>query len=498
MDILTSVSLVTRLTRGAFVALVLILWFGRMWNYERQAVQTSPTLRTDGRKDTVVWLTPWVLPAMIPLLWLVLAAIFGPAYSSAVLLELSLQLVVLLTFYFGLLLALLPLLRRWISARACATLWLLPVFVCFYLNTWTWSKTFLPPLAVLRVPPGLAPLLLGVWLAGALAVVLWHTVSHLRFRKALLAHARPVEDQQVLALWHAELRLISRTKPIPLLVSPRLSSPLTIGLWDRALRTVLPQRDYTQEQYRLIFRHELRHVQRRDVDTKCFYIFCKALCWFNPLVWIALNKAAADLELSCDEMVVYGAAEDTRREYAALLLDCAGDDRGLSTCLSASASSLRRRLRGVLKPGARFSGALVLGIAVLALTLCTGLVTVSGSYGSLGELVLEPQGQVRLDSATVRIGLGRIDRGSLNTQTRAALLDYLSDLPVTRLTTGRELYGATASLTLGFNHKALRLEVQDQLCILYIQGTNDLTATIWQIDQPVDWAYVLEVLTEDL
>ena len=185
----------------------------------------------------------------------------------------------------------------------------------------------------------------------------------------------------------------------------------------------------------------------------------KALCWFNPLVWIALNRAAADLELSCDEMVVYGAAEDTRKEYAALLLDCAGDDRGLSTCLSASASSLRRRLRGVLKPGARFSGALVLGVAVLALALCTGLVTVSGSYGSLGALVLEPQGQVRLDYATVRIGPGHVDQGSLNTQTEAALLGYLSDLPVTRLTTGRELYGATPSLTLGFNDKALRLEV---------------------------------------
>ena len=485
-----------RLFVAALLAFGVAYAFRREWKYEQQVALTGSTSRRGGGRYTVVWLNPWVLPLMVAALWLISLPFSGLAVSTALVAEFSLQLVVALTFYFAALLLLLPLLRQKISARACATLWLLPIFL--YYNLAVWQRTYLPPPVVLRLPAGLAPLLAGLWAAGFCAVVLWHVFSHFRFRRAILKDARPVEDPDTVELWWAEQRQALLKRHIKLVTSPHVASPLTIGLTLGSMRTVLPERAYTPDQYRLIFRHELRHVQRRDVDTKCFYIFCKALCWFNPLVWIALNRAAADLELSCDEMVVYGAAEDTRKEYAALLLDCAGDDRGLSTCLSASASSLRRRLRGVLKPGARFSGALVLGVAVLALALCTGLVTVSGSYGSLGELVLEPQGQVRLDSATVRIGPGRIDQGSLNTQTRAALLDYLSDLPVTRLTTGRELYGATASLTLGFNDKALRLEVQDQLCILYIQGANDLTATIWQIDQPVDWAYVLEVLTEDL
>ena len=90
--------------------------------------------------------------------------------GAAVLTEFSLQLMVLLTFYFGALMLLLPLLRRKISARACATLWLLPVFL--YYNLTVWRMSYLPPLVVLRVPSGVVPMLLGLWAAGFVAVVL--------------------------------------------------------------------------------------------------------------------------------------------------------------------------------------------------------------------------------------------------------------------------------------------------------------------------------------
>ena len=45
---------------------------------------------------------------------------------------------------------------------------------------------------------------------------------------------------------------------------------------------VVPERDYTQEELRLVLRHELVHISREDSAAKFFLAFCTAMCWFNP------------------------------------------------------------------------------------------------------------------------------------------------------------------------------------------------------------------------
>ena len=74
----------------------------------------------------------------------------------------------------------------------------------------------------------------------------------------------------------------------------------------------------------------------------------QALGWFHPLVWLAVKKAEEDLELSCDEIVLKDADLSTRKKYAELLLSIAGDGRGYTTCLSASAKTLSYRLKATV------------------------------------------------------------------------------------------------------------------------------------------------------
>ena len=480
-----------RLFVAALLAGGIAYAFHREWSYEQQVALTGCTVRSGRKRDTVIWLSPWVLPLMVVVFWLVMLVFAGAAVGFAALVEISLQLMVLLTFYFGALLLLLPLLRRKISARACATLWLLPVFL--YYNLAFWQRTYLPPLVVLRVPSGVVPSLLGLWAAGFVAVVLWHMFSHFRFRRALLRDARPLDEPAVINLWWEEQRQVLLKRHIPLLISPATTSPLTIGLFHSTMCLVLPERAYTLDQYRLIFRHELRHVQRRDVDTKCFYILCKALCWFNPLMWLAARRAAADLELSCDEMVVYGADDQTRREYASLLLESAGDDRGLSTCLSAAASSLRHRLKGVVNSGKRSSGTLLLAGAMIILTLCSGLVGVSGSYGTLGEVALAPTHTVDSASMYGEHLHGYLQNPSLRQSQK--LLDYLSALPVTKLATGQEVRGSGGrELSVFLSEGSLYLHLTDGLCSLQPLGVRGAYPVLYRVDGPVDWEYLGSLL----
>ena len=485
-----------------FIALVLgigvALSFWLEWKYERQVAVTGCTVRVSTKRNTVIFVAPWALPIMMAIYWLIYAPFFGPALATDSLVEFSLQLLVVLSLYFVLLLLLLPLLRRTISARACATLWLLPAFL--YYDILLWQLSFVPPLVVLSIPNGLGPVLLGIWLAGAGAVVLWYLVSHLRFRRRLLKNARPVEDTDVINLWWDEHRLALVKQRIRLVTSPAVSSPLTIGLFNRTMCTVLPERNYTLDQYQLIFRHELRHVQRWDISAKCFYLFCKALCWFNPLMWAAIRKASADLELSCDEMVVYDAEDHTRREYASLLLETAGDERGFTTCLSTSASSLRRRLKGIMVPRERSSGTLVLGLMMAALVLCSGLIWVSTANGTAGELLFPNQGEVIFQSVNVYVGSDSVNVREPSPAMNRALLAELSDLPVTKLAVGPNIPGSVKprlSAFLSDREHLQYLRLTDGLCSLTILDGIDEVSTLYRVDGPVDWEGLYALAEEE-
>ena len=297
----------------------------------------------------------------------------------------SAGLAALLSVYDLLLLCLLPWLRKHISARACATLWLLPSLLYFAAHYLDQAVPQMPRL-VFYIPPAVWRVAGILWAVGFTAVLARYFLQHRRFLRELRADERMPEEQTRL-IWFELLREegFSEDKTIPLRISPRVATPLVVGVSFKGLRAYLPERGYTEEDLRLIFRHELCHITRGDGETKLFWCFCRALCWFNPLIWIAADKALDDLELACDEAVLAGADEPVRRRYAALLLDTAGDARGFSTCLSSGAQTLRHRLKSVVAPGNLRRGTAVLVLAMVVLCLCQGQIAFATKRGRLGD-----------------------------------------------------------------------------------------------------------------
>lgn len=218
--------------------------------------------------------------------------------------------------------------------------------------------------------------LLGVWFAGFLLIMAWKTAEHLLFRRRVLRNAEKLK----VPLWDEVFGQVcpNRNRP-PLYRSREAATPLTIGLLAGARVVVLPVRDYTDEELRLVLTHEAVHIARFDAVSKLGLVSMAAFCWFDPLVWLAMRRSADDIELSCDESVTLGADEAERRRYADLILSSAGDERGFTTCLSARASSLRYRLRQIMKPAAKRSGALLIGFAAFFLIL--GCVHIAFAYG---------------------------------------------------------------------------------------------------------------------
>ena len=138
------------------------------------------------------------LPTMLVMYLAISLAIGGREMAVQYLLGLLLRVFLLIGVYYVLLLAVMPLLRRHISARVCAVLWLLPGYLYFLAQVSSVQRA--DPggerMLVLHASGTLVTVLLAVWAAGAIGVFAWKIISHLRFRRRVLKDAVPVTDEE--------------------------------------------------------------------------------------------------------------------------------------------------------------------------------------------------------------------------------------------------------------------------------------------------------------
>jgi TonB family protein len=126
-------------------------------------------------------------------------------------------------------------------------------------------------------------------------------------------------------------RLLQQARPIPAsdndvptglcYQSEQLTGPHISGFLQP--KVLLP-RDFPQrfspQQQQLILRHELAHWQRGDLHWNYLALTLVALCWFNPLIWLAYRRYRQDQELACDALVLQDASAQDRIAYSYALV----------------------------------------------------------------------------------------------------------------------------------------------------------------------------------
>ena len=400
--------IIIRMFWALFLAGFVAYAFHRTWKWEHGSPMPESIFGGDKprTKETAVWLDPSFLPLLLLIILIMFGAMDGMDGVERFL-SLSLDVMIVISVYFLLLIFLLPVFRRYFSARACATMWILPVFMFWQAHILLQNAP--APSLVIYIPPHILEIMFLVWVIGFIAVFAGKFISHFLFRYRVMSASIPVRDPEVLELFDRELKRLEYYHPVRLVISSAVSAPLSMGSRKRTRVTVLPNREFTHQELQFIFRHEIHHLQRGDVNNKVFFAFCLALCWFNPLIWIAIRKASDDLELSCDEIVLEDMNEQQRRQYAELLLDTAGHSRGFTTCLSAAAETMRYRLKNVVTVRKRWPGTLMLSVAMFLCVMSYGTIAVSNDRGTVAELITEyrtaadirsvyyqPEGETRL------------------------------------------------------------------------------------------------------
>ena len=308
-------------------------------------------------------------------------------------------------------------------------------------------------------------------------------------RDRILKDAEPVTDPDVLSVWKQELERARFKKPkFKLACSPNTATPLSIGLFQRRIRVVLPDRSYSREELSLIFRHEIVHIGRQDSWSKFFLMFCTAMCWFNPLMWMAMRRSADDWELSCDETVLVGCDESARKQYAGLLLHTAGDERGFTTCLSATASALRYRLRNVVKPAKKRSGALLVGLVFFVLCMSCGYTALAYDGSTGAEVIYQSRDPEEYSVRHMELADDPYDTTWLCPDPEA-FHAYMASLELYRLTGNYSFQGSEREFTFLYDAPEGTLAVvlcDETLKVVPLYG-KALTAQWYYIPGGTDW-----------
>lgn len=158
------------------------------------------------------------------------------------------------------------------------------------------------------------------WLAGFLLALLTLTIRSLRHSRRMSPVGRILSEDERELLETRCPRFDKRLATSIQIVSSD-HGPAVAGL----LRPILLLPDnffkrYSTAQQVLVLAHELQHIRRRDLLWLYLARIYRYLFWFNPLVYLAERYLQLDQELSCDEKVLMGQCDKTRRLYGETML----------------------------------------------------------------------------------------------------------------------------------------------------------------------------------
>lgn len=473
----------------------LVFGFASAWVvFSRNNTEMGDKCASGERQRYLPYISGGLLASFLLATGILAAFFYGAASAAQLTLAICFGIFLHISAYYILLLLILPILRKYISARACAMLWVVPNYL--YITS-AGYMTLPEPKLVIHAPGNAAWVLFYVWLSGFVGVLLWKTIEHLMFRHSVLQESCAVSDPDTIAVRDKVIAEARIKKPhFQLIRSSHVKTPLSVGLFQRTIKVILPQQDYSPEELDLILRHEIIHIARQDSWSKFFLVFCTAMCWFNPLMWMAMKKSAEDIELCCDETVLLDANAQTRKQYASLLLDAAGDERGFTTCLSASAKAMRYRLKGITKPARRRSGAIIVGLVFFLLCMTSGYVALAYSDQRGAELIYKNRdyNEYRCLRYSSLAG-NKFDR-DYEIIDKDAFHTYLSSLTLSELTGNYSFHssGTKSECIMEAPEGTLVVILYDNaIQITTLHGKNPKTK-YYYIRDGIDWEYINSII----
>lgn len=213
-------------------------------------------------------------------------------------------------------------------------------------------------------------LLGSLWLAGFVLSIVRFAVRQHRL-SVLMRGNVTVEQPRYLAVFE-ECRRQAGLGAVVLCQNDQLSSPITAGFFRQ--QVILPFAAYTDAELRMIYEHELTHIQHRDLFWRLFALATSWVHWFNPVIYLQQGELDCLQEMVCDLSIAVKNEYYTKKEYAAFLVKLTEPEtvNACTTALIKNKSQTVRRIHKMAKTKElRKPKKFVAGISCAALAVLT-------------------------------------------------------------------------------------------------------------------------------
>lgn len=189
-----------------------------------------------------------------------------------------------------------------------------------------------------------------IWMFGAAVYLLYQLAAYGIFRKKCIASMKQIENTEMLAMLSEVCENLHIKKRIPMYQCDMLRAPMVLGFKKQLL--LIPDENYTYEDFRYILSHECIHIIKRDIWLKLLLTFVTGLYWFNPFIHWLKSLAFHDIEIVCDSHVVKGKNEEERERYSRAILEVLNRKEkkniAYSTDFYSGKNSVKERISNIL------------------------------------------------------------------------------------------------------------------------------------------------------
>lgn len=180
-------------------------------------------------------------------------------------------------------------------------------------------------------------------------------------RRELSLYSFEIKNKHINKIYNKVADELNIKKRLSLRVSDCISTPVNVGVIYSNI--VIPNINYSDEEFELIFKHEFIHGKRHDFFIKTFTQLVVSFNWFNPLFYIMKKDILAFCELSCDETVMKLSSKKDVKTYGYMLIKTSGDmyerDDSLFSTLNSS-SSVKNRIHSLKDTSKKIEGSIFL------------------------------------------------------------------------------------------------------------------------------------------
>lgn len=232
-------------------------------------------------------------------------------------------------------------------------------------------------------------LLFAVWLLGFMFSAVRYIIRQQQFQGHVKRMSKPGDD--TINAVAEEIARETGITELRVVVLPTAQSPMMTGF--NAPMIILPKDDYSDDELKLILKHELTHFKRHDLIFKFFVLACKAIHWFNPFMSYISNKIDEVCELACDETVIADEEKEGRKLYCQSILSAVmitSQEKTFKPAVSSDFGNphhdLQHRLRMIINAGKKKRLGIVCVMVVLLIALSSVIFGVSYFEAESSEL----------------------------------------------------------------------------------------------------------------